>query len=845
ASKSAVTTAAAAVPSNTASVSWTVAEVLSQDEYYCESAAEQRYRLEPRVARNLAGLLSQGATVPFIARYRRDQTRDAPTEVLRQVKERYEELMEVTELVKKTVKKIEKVQSSGGGSGGAGLAPSLLQALRSCTRPQQVAYLAASEPLISKKSADSGGATLAQRARQQGLEAPALALLRGECSSLGSVDEQRLAGMRHIVADAVAKDSEVLAELEWLCTLYAPFLCSQRSRLANKLLTGDKSRQKQQQQQSLSAPDAARLVRDAQKLGQYGEQFRCNVKHLRAHQILKINRFEAKKLLTVKLEFPEQVYKLYCLHLHRRFLSANRPDNVAEFLRSAFKDGYDRLLLPFMTRQARATLTRFAEEEALRVFADNLRHLLLQSPVRGCQIAGWDPGYRHGCKLAVIDASGGVVATETLHINGGQQRQAAACAALVGLYKRSGGFRYIAIGDGQGKRESMQFVSACLPSLPGGVRYALVSEDGASVYSASDLAVKELPNVDIAHRGAVSIARRLQDPLAELAKLDARHLGVGMYQHDISEKALERRALAVQQEVISFAGVDLNYAPEHLLAHVAGLNRGLATRIAAWRRSNGAFVCRDQLREVRGIGPAIFDQCAGFVRVLPPAPASGDHSVPDQHQEEPMDIDDCSQPLPAPPPPAAAKGGKRKRTTDDGPDTAGGKRAKRSAVSYRPNPLDATCVHPESYAAAERLLARLGLRSDAPNLSTVCRQFLEQSAANADYSDDDRRLLELLAGAGPTSAEAGQPGAPLFLDGVTDVASLSAGQSVAGVIKNVAEFGAFCDIGCACSALLHVSRYPRDPAGRSRLHLGARFIAVIDSVDPAKEEIRLRDMQFS
>lgn len=498
--------------------------------------------------------------------------------------------------------------------------------------------------------------------------------------------------------------------------------------------------------------------------------FQMRVERVLAYQVLALNRGEAEKVLRVRLELDERDW-LQPIH------EVYRPDArspLAEALTLAINDAAKRLLLPAIERDVRAHLTDQAEQHAINVFAVNLRGLLSQPPLSGHVVLGIDPAFRTGCKLAVIDGTGKVLVTETIYPHEPQRRWAEALATLRRLVEKHS-VTLLAIGNGTASRETEK-LAAELTSTNPALRYMMVNEAGASVYSASPQARAELPHLDVTLRGAVSIARRALDPLAELVKIDPKAIGVGLYQHDVNQKRLSEKLDGVVESVVNRVGVDVNTASAALLSHVAGIGPKLAERIVQHRDENGTFSSRDGLKKVTGLGPKVYEQAVGFLRV---------------------------------------RGGR--------------------------NALDASAIHPESYAAANRVLEMAGTSmSQAPAERDAALKTLRQ-----------QHPLEVLArelGVGvPTLTDIFEqlvrPGrdpredlpTPILRSDVLSMEELHEGMTLAGTVRNVVDFGAFIDIGVKQDGLLHRSQMPRGTV----LSVGQVIQVSIVSVDVARGRIGL------
>ena len=510
---------------------------------------------------------------------------------------------------------------------------------------------------------------------------------------------------------------------------------------------------------------------DERKVFELYYEFDLRVEKLRPHQILALNRGEALKVLRVALDVPDRDWRTSVLAVFK--LDPRSPWGKQLVL--AAEDSAQRLLLPAIERDVRSTLTELAERHAITVFAANLRGLLSQPPLAGHTVLGIDPGFRTGCKVAVIDPSGKLLDTVTIYPHAPQNRQAEALATLKGLVQKHH-VTLISIGNGTASRETEQLAAALIKSLPNGPRYIIANEAGASVYSASPLARAEMPDLDVSMRGAVSIARRIQDPLAELVKIDPKSIGVGMYQHDVNQKDLARSLDGVVESVVNQVGVDANTASPALLTYVAGIGPKLAEKIVAHRNENGPFPNRAALKKVPSLGPKAFEQAAGFLRIR------------------------------------------------DGDE-----------------PLDASAIHPESYAVARKLLKRTGLSLTAPAAERAAR-----IKALADKEPLPALAAELGAGE-PTVADILEqivrPGrdpradlpTPVLRSDVLSMDDLLPGLALKGTVRNVVDFGAFVDIGVKQDGLLHRSQLPFGTV----LAVGDVIDVEIQSVDKDRGRIAL------
>jgi len=522
-------------------------------------------------------LFDDGNTMPFVARYRKEMTGGLDEEQLRQIDARLSYLRRLIERKEAVLRSIEEQGK---------LTPELTAAIDAAATLQAVEDLYL--PYKPKRR------TRATMARERGLEPLAELLLEqkdprpldelaaGFLSGQVPDVEAAVAGARDILAERVTEDASVRGEARRLALEEAYVICK---------LAGDEA--------------------DADPGGKYRlyHDVALPLAKLQPHQWLAINRGEADGALKVRLQLPDDDI----LDVMEVIFLRGPRTPVRDQVQAAVADGYKRLLVPSLERDLRATNTEQADDHAIQVFAANLRKLLLQPPLRGRVVMGIDPGYRTGCKVAVVDPTGKVLGTSTIYPHAPQKRWDDAKKMLRAAVEAAG-VAVIAIGNGTASRETEQLVAELIAEISG-IEYAIVSEAGASVYSASKLARQELPDMDVSMRGAVSIARRLQDPLAELVKIDPRSIGVGLYQHDVDQKRLSQALDAVVESVVNYVGVNVNTASPALLAYVAGLSQKVAANVVAYRDEHGPFQKRSELKKVKGLGPKAYEQAAGFLRV--------------------------------------------------------------------------------------------------------------------------------------------------------------------------------------------------------------------------------------
>ena len=691
---------------------------------------------------NVIQLLDEGNTIPFIARYRKELHGAMDDTALRTLAERLEYLRSLQER-RETVKKSIEEQGK--------MTEELSEAI------DNAATLAALEDLY--RPYKQKRRTRATAAKEKGLEPLALRLFAQENGGPAPEElaaefidpekgvetvEDALAGASDIVAEMLSDDAEI-----------------------RKLLRDFIWRN--------AALESTAAVEEDSVYRLYYE-FSQRIDRLQGHQILAINRGEKEGFLKVSLKLDRDAA---LQRLRRRVIVPGSP--AMGFVRAAADDAYDRLIFPSMERETRSALTDTACEGAIKMFALNLKPLLMQPPVKGKVTMGLDPGYRNGCKVAVVDGTGKVLDTAVVYPTFSENKKKEAKRILSGLIRRHG-VEHIAIGNGTASRETEQMTVEMLHELGGGQAYAIVNEAGASVYSASKLAAEEFPDYDVNLRSAVSIARRLQDPLAELVKIDPMAIGVGQYQHDMPQAKLEETLNGVVEDCVNAVGVDINTASPSLLQRVSGLTKTTAKNIVLYREENGAFTSRKQINKVPKLGPKAFQQCAGFLRV----PESG-------------------------------------------------------------QVLDNTAVHPESYEAAEKLLALCGY-----TLKDVAAGNLSELPARLEAYGPEKAAEECAVGV-PTLtdivSELLKPGRdprdelpPVLLrKDVLEIKDLKPGMELTGTVRNVIDFGVFVDIGVHQDGLVHISqvcdKFIRHPS--EVVAVGDIVKVVVLDVDEKKHRISL------
>ena len=702
--------------------------------------------IRPQQVESVITLLDDGNTVPFIARYRKEATGSLEDEMLRQVETR---LTYLRSLVKRQEEILARIEEQGK------LTDDLRAAIEAAEKLQTLEDLY--RPYKQKKR------THASVARERGLEGLANKMLLQK-ETEGTPEEHAVPYVDakkdvSTVADALTGARDILAE-----TIMDEAELRRRMR--------DKFWKSAVLETTLDA--AAEDAPVFQMYDGYSEPIRT----LPSHRILAINRGEKKGCLSVRIAVDhedniEWIYKrIY-----------QRPSIFEGELHAAIEDGYKRLLVPALERELRTQLTEAAEEKAISVFGHNLRQLLLQPPLAGHTVLGLDPGYRTGCKTAVVDATGNVLASGVIQITKSDGERRSAAQTLLKLIEAHG-VTLISIGNGTASYETEQFVAALIrDNNLKDVHYLITNEAGASVYSASQLAKEELPEYDVTIRGAVSIARRVQDPLAELVKIDPQAIGVGQYQHDVSQKELKETLDATVEDAVNHVGVDLNTASPALLNRIAGINSAIAKNIVAYRNKNGRFTSRKVLLKVARLGDAAFTQCAGFLRIYEGETALDATAIHPESYELARSI-------------LAELGA----VEDDLRD-----RTKLPALALKT-------------AQTEAALLAKKLDAGVPTVTDILK-------AIARPGRDPREDLP----------------APLMRQNVVKLSDLAVGTILPGTVRNITDFGAFIDIGLKQAGLLHISemshrrvRHPLDV-----LSVGDALDVMIISIDEERGRIGL------
>ena len=686
-------------------------------------------------------LLDEGNTIPFIARYRKEQHGTLDDEQLRNLYERLNYLRGLEERKEAVLKSIEEQGK-------------LTDELK--MQISEAETLVAVEDLY--RPYKQKRRTRASIAKEKGLEPLAVLILQQKADqpleelAAAYINEEKDV---HSVAEAIQGACDIIAE-----------------RISDEPEYRTWIRNRTRGYGSLSSDE-----KDKDESGVYANyyQFESSIEKMTGYRVLALNRGEKEKKLTVKMNAPEEdILK----SLDRRVIFSNNP-YTTPVIKEAIEDSYHRLIAPSIENEIRAELTEMAENGAIEVFKKNLTQYLMQPPISGETVLGWDPAFRTGCKLAVADPTGKILDTAVIYPTAptNETKKAEARKVLKNLIEKYH-VTLISVGNGTASRESEQFITEFLATIPDKVQYVITNEAGASVYSASKLATAEFPNFDVGQRSAASIARRLQDPLAELVKIDPKSIGVGQYQHDMNQKKLGEALEGVVEDCVNRVGVDLNTASPSLLTYVSGVSKAVATNIVAYREANGLFKDRKELLKVPKLGPKAFEQCAGFLRI---------------------------------------RGGS--------------------------NPLDATAVHPESYAAAGRLLEKLQISADQLRTGSVPVKVKNYKAMAEELGIGEPTLRDIVK-------ELQRPGRdpredmpkPILRSDVLDMKDLKEGMILKGTVRNIVDFGAFVDIGVHQDGLVHISRMA---AGKFVKHpldvvkVGDVVEVKVVSVDQQKKRIAL------
>lgn len=652
-------------------------------------------------------LINEGNTIPFIARYRKEATGTLDDEQLRRLHERLTYLRNLEEKKEQVLSSIEEQGKLTEELRQQILAAETLVVVEDLYRPYRPKRRTRAT-IAKEKGLEPLAAVISLQKTERPVEDLAKEFINPE-KEVHTVEEV-IAGAKDIIAENISDEADY--------------------RIWIRKITMQKGR----------VISAAKNEK-AESVYEMYYDFEEPVGRLAGHRILALNRGEKEKFLTVKIEAPEEDIIRY---LQKKTIHGENP-YTTPILKDVTEDSYKRLIAPAIEREIRSELTERAEDGAIEVFKKNLEQLLMQPPIVGQTVLGWDPAFRTGCKLAVVDPTGKVIGTTVIYPTAPTtpQKIQASKDLLKKIIKKYN-ITLISVGNGTASRESEMFIVELLKEIPQKVQYVIVNEAGASVYSASKLASEEFPKFDVGQRSATSIARRLQDPLAELVKIDPKSIGVGQYQHDMNQKKLSEALSGVVEDCVNKVGVDLNTASAPLLAYISGISAAIAKNIVAYREENGRFTSRRQLLKVAKLGPKAYEQCAGFMRIQ-----GGD------------------------------------------------------------NPLDGTSVHPESYEAAERLLKKQGYKPediDGGKLTGLSLTIKNYKSLAEELEIGEITLMDIVKELEkPARDPRDEMPKPILRTDVLEMKDLTEGMILKGTVRNVIDFGVFVDIGVHQDGLVHIS----------------------------------------
>ena len=704
-------------------------------------------------------LIDEGNTIPFIARYRKEATGTLTDEQLRELGE---SLAYLRSLEERKSKVMESIEAQG----------KLTKELKSSIEAAQTLvevedlYL----PYRPKRRTRAG---IAKEKGLQGLADYILALkpgsdVRGEAARYVNEEkevkdaDEAIAGAMDIIAEQISDEARFRA---WI---------REKTQARGTVVTAEKARKKTKDDAETDEKTPAKLK---ERRGVYEMYFEYEeaVRRIPGHRVLAINRGEKEGFLSVKIAAPEDDILFYLERQVTRGAKDPDPDAFS-YIKAAVKDSYDRLIAPAIEREIRNQLTEDAEDGAIRVFASNLEQLLMQQPIAGKVVLGWDPAFRTGCKLAVADPTGRILDTKVIYPTAPQNKVREARQELQKLVSKYN-VSVISVGNGTASRKSEQVIIEFIKEQKKPLQYVIVNEAGASVYSASKLATEEFPQFDVGQRSAASIARRLQDPLAELVKIDPKAIGVGQYQHDMNQKKLDSALTGVVEKCVNRVGVDLNTASFSLLSYISGISKTVAKNIVSYREENGAFRNRKELLKVAGLGPKAFQQCAGFLRIRGGSQPLDETSV---HPESYQAVEELMKSM-------------------------------------------GLSMNRESFKAAARMVKDPAKKAEElgigePTLRDILQE-LEKPAR------DPREEMP----------------APVLRSDVLSMEDLKPGLKLKGTVRNIVDFGAFVDIGVHQDGLVHISKmsrkYIKHPLEVVRV--GDVVEVTVLGVDAAKKRISL------
>ena len=782
-------------------------------------------------------LIDEGNTIPFISRYRKEATGSLNDEQLRDLHERLIYLRNLEEKKEQVLGSIEEQGKLTPELKEKILSAQTLVAVEDLYRPYRPKRKTRAS--VAKEKGLDGLAEyiLAQEATEPVLE-EAAKYVTGEDvpeEKRVSTPEEALQGAKDIIAESISDDAD-----------YRSYI--REATMEEGIITSTAKDEK------------------VQSVYEMYYQFEEPVKKIAGHRVLALNRGEAEKILTVKVNAPvERILRF----LEKKTVTAENP-HTTPLLREVIQDSYDRLIAPAIEREVRGELTEKAEDGAIAVFGKNLEQLLLQPPIAGKVVLGWDPAFRTGCKLAVVDPTGKVLDTKVIYPTAPQNRVEEAKAELKRLIKKYK-VDLISVGNGTASRESEQVIVELLKELDRPVQYVIVNEAGASVYSASKLATEEFPNFEVGQRSAASIARRLQDPLAELVKIDPQSIGVGQYQHDMNQKKLSEALSGVVEDSVNKVGVDLNTASVSLLEYISGINKTIAKNIVDYREQNGRFTNRKQLLKVAKLGPKAFEQCAGFMRILDgdnPLDATSVHPESYEAAEKlleklGMTMDDvrvaqkksaaektAEKKVPAAPTgsvSAVSQKSKPRTVQVRNTNTAMGKAlaAAFSGVTLEAEPVSEKVstnqVNEKTSQSASVKKGQNGGEAGA-SVSGLEKRIQNKKQLAEELGIGEITLTDILKELEkPARDPRDDMPKPILRSDVLDMKDLKPGMILKGTVRNVIDFGVFVDIGVHQDGLVHISqitdRFIKHPL--EAVSVGDIVEVQVLSVDSAKKRISL------
>lgn len=689
-------------------------------------------------------LIDEGNTIPFISRYRKEATGSLNDEQLRQLFERLTYLRNLEEKKGQVLSSIEEQGKLTEELHRQIMEAETLVVVDDLYRPYRPKRRTRAT-IAKEKGLESLAALITMQKTTEPIEESAKAYISEE-KGVATVEEA-IAGAKDIIAEYISDEADY--------RIYLRNFTAKQGKLIS------------------TAKDA-----DTESVYEMYYDFEEPVNKLAGHRILALNRGEKEKILQLKIEVPEEKVLQY---MEKKVIQGDNP-YTTPILKDAIEDSYKRLISPAVEREVRSELTEKAEDGAISVFGKNLEQLLMQPPIANKVVLGWDPAFRTGCKLAVVDETGKVLDTTVIYPTAPTtpQKIAQAKETLKELIHKYG-VTLISLGNGTASRESEMIIVELLKEIPENVQYMITNEAGASVYSASKLATEEFPQFDVGQRSAASIARRVQDPLAELVKIDPKSIGVGQYQHDLHQKKLSETLSGVVEDCVNKVGVDLNTASAPLLSYISGISSTVAKNIVAYREENGRFKSRKELLKVAKLGPKAFEQCAGFMRIT------------------------------------------------------GGI-----------NPLDSTSVHPESYEVTEKLLEKQGfsLQDIAEGkLSTLSKTIKDEKKLARELGVGDITLKDIIKELEkPGRDPRDEMPKPILRTDVLEMKDLTEGMVLKGTVRNVIDFGIFVDIGVHQDGLVHISqitdkKFIKHPL--EAVSVGDIVDVKVMSVDVKKKRIQL------